>query len=80
MTMALLGAFEILSVLFVVGILSLLVLRTRARNSTAILLLIVAILLVALISLSRIVMTLFGAIMILVLVVALFVLISFRRS
>jgi len=78
--MALLGAFEILSVLFVVGILSLLVLRTRARNSVPILLLIIAILIVGLISLSRIVMTLFGVIIILLVVVALFVLISFRRS
>jgi hypothetical protein len=78
--MALLGAFEILSVLFVVGILSLLVLRTRARNSVPILLLIIAVLIVGLISLSRIVMTLFGVIIILLIVVALFVLISFRRS
>jgi hypothetical protein len=78
--MALLSGFELLFVLLVVGFLFLLGVRLRTRSSTIMLVLIVGLLLVGLISLSKLTMALFGAALLLGAIVVLLVLISFRRS
>jgi hypothetical protein len=77
--MSLLSGFELLSVLVVVGILLLLGIRLRTKSHTTILLLIIALLFVALISLSRLTMALFGGMILLAGIVALFVVISLRN-
>jgi len=63
----------------VVGILLLLGIRLRTRGHTTLLLIIIAVLFVALISLSKLTMTLFGVILLLVGVVVLFAVISLRN-
>jgi hypothetical protein len=78
--MSLLSGIELLSVLVIIGILFLLGLRLRARTSNVILLFIIGVLLVALISLSKLTMALFRAILFLGALLVLFVLISFRHS
>jgi K+-sensing histidine kinase KdpD len=78
--MSLLSGIELLSVLVIIRILFLLGLRLRARTSNVILLFIIAVLLVALISLSKLTMALFRATLFLGALLVLFVLISFRHS
>jgi len=75
-----LNGIEILSVLIVVGLLFLLSIRIRTRISTVILTLIIALLLLTLISVGKLAMTLFGAVVFLAALVVLLVLISFRYS
>lgn len=77
--MSLLSGFELLSVLVVVGILLILGIRLRTKSHTTILLLIIAVLFVALISLSKLTMALFGGMLLLAGIVALFVVISLRN-
>ncbi len=77
--MSLLSSFELLSVLAVVGILLVLGVRLRTSTHTTILLVIIALLFVALISLSKLTMALFGATLLLAGIVALFVVISLRN-
>ncbi len=76
---SLLSSFELLSVLAVVGILLVLGIRLRTSTHTTILLVIIALLFVALISLSKLTMALFGATLLLAGIVALFVVISLRN-
>jgi hypothetical protein len=78
--MSLLSGIEILVVLLIVGVLFLLSVRLRTPRSNIVLLLVVALLLVGLISLSKLVMALFGGILFLVALLALFVFFSFRHS
>jgi hypothetical protein len=78
--MSLLSGFEILVVILIVGVLFLLSVRLRTASSNAVLLLVVALLLVGLISLSKLTMALFGGILFLMALVALLVLFSFRHS
>lgn len=71
---------EILVVLLIVGGLFLLSVRMSHRRSTALLVLTVAILLLALISLSKLTMTLLGATLFLGIIVVLIVLIYLRNT
>jgi hypothetical protein len=77
--MGLLSGIEILVVLLVVGVLLLLSVRLRTPRGNMVLVLVIAILLVGLISLSKLTMALFGAVMFLVALLALLVLLHFRR-
>jgi len=78
--MSLLSGIEILTVLVVVGVLLLLSVRLRTPRSNVVLLLVVGLLLMGLISLSKLAMALFGGIVFLVALLALFVFFSFRHS
>jgi len=71
---------ELLAVLLIVGGLFLLSIRMSTRRSNIILILIVAVLLIALMSLSKLTMTLFGATIVLGALVIVFVLIGLRNS
>jgi len=71
---------ELLVVLLIVGGLFLLSIRMSTRRSNIILILIVAVLLIALMSLSKLTMTLFGATIVLGALVIVFVLIGLRNS
>ena len=71
---------ELLAVLLIVGGLFLLSIRMSTRRSNIILILIVAVLLIALMSLSKLTMTLFGATIVLGALVIVFVLIGLRHS
>jgi hypothetical protein len=71
---------ELLVVLLIVGGFFLLSIRLRIRRSNIMLILIVAVLLIALMSLSRLTMTLFGATIVLGALVIVFVLIGLRHS
>ncbi len=71
---------ELLVVLLIVGGLFLLSIRMSTRRSNIILILIVAVLLIALMSLSKLTMTLFGATIVLGALVIVFVLIGLRHS
>ena len=78
--MSLLSGIEILTVLVVVGVLFLLSVRLRTPRSNVVLLLVVGLLLVGLISLSKLAMALFGGIVFLAALLALLVIFSFRHS
>jgi hypothetical protein len=78
--MSLLSGIEILVVILVVGVLLLLSVRLRTPRSNIVLLLVIAFLLLGLISLSKLTMALFGAVVFLVALLALLVLAYFRRS
>jgi len=71
---------ELLAVLLIMGGLFLLSIRMSTRRSNIILILIVAVLLIALMSLSKLTMTLFGATIVLGALVIVFVLIGLRHS
>jgi lysylphosphatidylglycerol synthetase-like protein (DUF2156 family) len=71
-----LSALELLAVLSVVGLLVILGVRLRVRSHTIILLMIIGVLLLAVISLGKITMTLFGTVAVLGLLLIVFV---FRR-
>jgi len=78
--MSLLSGIEILVVVLVVGVLFLLSVRLRVNVNSAVLLLIIALLLVGLISLSKLTMALFGAIVFLVALLPLLILFAFRHT
>jgi hypothetical protein len=78
--MSLLSGIEILVVLLIVGVLFLLTVRLRTPSSNVVLLLVVGLLLVGLISLSKLAMALFGGIVFLVVLVALLIFFSLRHS
>ena len=77
--MGLISSIELLIVLFVIGMLLLLGIRKRLRSHTVLLLTIIALLLLALISLGKITFSLLGVLMFLGTMVFLFVLFSIRR-
>jgi len=77
--MGLISSIELLIVLFVIGMLLLLGIRMRLRSHTVLLLTIIALLLLALISLGKITFSLLGVLMFLGTMVFLFVLFSIRR-
>jgi hypothetical protein len=78
--MSLFSGIELLSVVLVVGVLLLLGARLRTRTSTAILLMIVTFLLLVLISLGKLIVALFTAVLFLGALLILFVWISLRHS
>ena len=78
--MSLLSGIEILTVLVVVGVLFLLSVRLRTPRSNVVLCLVVGLLLVGLISVSKLAMALFGGIVFLAALLALLVIFSFRHS
>jgi len=78
--MSLLSGIEILFVFLIVGVLLILSVRLRTPRSNIVLLLVVALLVVGLISLSKLVMALFVGIVFLVALVALLIFFSFRHS
>ena len=77
--MSLLSGFELLAVLAVVGMLLLLGIRLRTRSHTALLLMIIAVLFVALISMGKFTMSLLGVILLLAGIVVSLVVISLRN-
>jgi hypothetical protein len=78
--MSLFSGFEIIAVLLVIGMLLLLSIRFRIQKSTAMFLLVIAVLLLALISLSRLAMELFGLVVFLAILVVILIVIISRRS
>jgi hypothetical protein len=78
--MSLLSGFELVFVLLAIGILLLLSIRFRIQKSTAMFLVIIAVLFLGLISLSKLAMTLFGTTLLLAIVVALLIVMILRRS
>jgi len=78
--MSLLSGIEIVFVLLIVGVLLILSVRLRTPRSNIVLLLVVALLVVGLISLSKLVMALFVGIVFLVALVALLIFFYFRHS
>jgi hypothetical protein len=77
--MSLFSGFELLSVLLVVGILLVLGVRLRVPKNTVMFLVIIAVLFLGLMALSRLVVALFGTVLLLALLVVLLVLILLRR-
>jgi hypothetical protein len=77
--MSLFDGIEILAVLLVIGVLLILGVRFRIQKNIVMLLLVIGVLFLGLLSLSKLAMNLFGAVLALGLVVALLVAIQLRR-
>jgi Na+/phosphate symporter len=77
--MGLFDGFEIIAILLAVGVLLVLSARLRIQKNIVMLLLVIGVLFLGLMSLSKLAMNLFGAVLILGLLVALLVVIQVRR-